>query len=313
MAKPPVLDDIPAFKALPVQRVTLGRAGDEIAVHVAGSLAGGRPAVLCLAGYNRNMADFTEFVPLLHRLLKTDWPVALLDLRGRGRSSKRAQAGDYTTTNDAHDVSTVARALGIGSAIVVGQGHGGQVAMALALERPALIAGIVLMDAGPTVTPQSLVRLRSNVETITGFRGTGGLTSMLRRMMAANYPETQEAELDKLAARTHVIDPDGRAVPLYDRALIARLSGFAHDDVLEPQWQFYDLLRHMPVMLLRTELTDQLPQAVLEEMMRRRPEALAIAVARQGSPALLDRVDEIGAIAEFIRRTAAEAQSSRRG
>src|SRR6185312_1890504 len=106
-------DDAPAFAPLPIRLITLERAGEEIAVHVAGRLGSGLPVVLCLPGYIRNMSDFTEFVPLLQRLLKTDWPVVLVDLRGRGRSSRRRRADDYSTLNDARDLSTVVRALGI--------------------------------------------------------------------------------------------------------------------------------------------------------------------------------------------------------
>jgi hypothetical protein len=160
--------------------------------------------------------------------------------------------------------------------------------------------------------PQSLVRLRSNADAIAKVRGDSGATLMLRRMAGSDYPGLDAAELDRLAARTHVIDGRGRTQPLFDPALIERLRGFTHDDVLAPQWTFFDLLQSLPLLLLRTELTDQLPQPVLGEMLRRRPDALAIAVTRQGSPALLNRTDEVGAIVEFVRRVARPAEKTAR-
>jgi pimeloyl-ACP methyl ester carboxylesterase len=303
MAKPATDPaEIPAFKDLPVRMVTLDRRTEQLAVHVAGRLSSDRTPLLCIPGYNRNMADFAEFVPLLQRLMRADWPVVLVDLRGRGRSPRRRRADDYTTVNDARDLSRLCRALGIEKAAVLGQGHGGQVAMALALERPTLIAGAILVDAGPVTAPQSLIRLRSNMGAIAGLKGPGGLTVMLRRMLGANYPGIDAEALDRLASRTHVIAGTGKALPLFDPALIGRLKDFTHDDVLVPQWQFFDLLAEVPVMFLRTELTDQLPLPVLDEMLQRRPDAMGLAITRQGSPALLDRSDEVSVIAEFMRR-----------
>jgi hypothetical protein len=86
--------------------------------------------------------------------------------------------------------------------------------------------------------------------------------------------------------------------------LISRLAGIAFDDVLLPQWPLFDVLKGVPLMLLRTQLTDQLPEAVLEEMMRRRPDAVSLEISGQGSPALLDHAEEVGAIADFVRRVA---------
>ena len=65
-----------------------------------------------------------------------------------------------------------------------------------------------------------------------------------------------------------------------------------------------DYAQFVPLMLLRTQLTDQLPEAVLEEMMRRRPDAVSLEIGGQGSPALLDHAEEVGAIADFVRRVA---------
>ena len=56
-------------------------------------------------------------------------------------------------------------------------------------------------------------------------------------------------------------------------------------------------------MLLRTQLTDQLRRETFDEMTRRRPDAVALTIAGQGSPALFDQREEIEAVAEFVRHT----------
>ena len=56
-------------------------------------------------------------------------------------------------------------------------------------------------------------------------------------------------------------------------------------------------------MLLRTQLTDQLRRETFEEMTRRRPDAVALTIDGQGSPALFDQREEIEAVAEFVIHT----------
>jgi pimeloyl-ACP methyl ester carboxylesterase len=292
----------PVFAGLPVRMITVGAGGEQLAVHVAGSFAEGRIPMICLPGYNRNMVDFAAFVPLLQRALGTDWPVVLVDLRGRGRSPNRRQGDHYNTIADAHDVSMLARALGIEAAIVLGQGHGGQVALALALERPELQAATILLDAGPVNPAASLVRLRGNAEAISSLRDVSGLTLMLRRMTGSNYPGVEPEELDALAARTHRIDASGRAIPRFDMRLIEQLRDFGHDDVLAPQWQLFDLLKRRPLMLVRTERTDQVLPEMFAEMQQRRPDAVVMEIGHEGSPSLLNRAEEAGAMAEFVRQ-----------
>ncbi len=292
--------DYPAFAALATRRVTVGRGDVQLAVHIAGQLASDRLPIVCLAGYQRNMADFTELAALLPAFAGGHWPVVLIDLRGRGRSPDRARAADYGTLADAEDVSEVTRALGLEAAIFLGEGHGGQVIMALAAQRPTLVGGAVLVNSGPATVAQSLVRLRGNLESIAALRGKAGITAMLRRMLSAEYPGAPVEALDRLAGRTHYIDGRGRSWPLFDAALLDRFADLGFDDVLTPQWLLFDALKPAPLLLFRTEHTDQLPRDVLDEMMRRRPDARTLEIAGQGGPALLDQPEELRVIAEFL-------------
>jgi len=297
---------------LPIRRITVGDGDEQLAVHVTGNFSDGRAALICIPGYVRNMADFAAFLPLIRRSLGADWPLVVVDLRGRGRSPSRRRAGDYTSLADARDVSMVARALGIEEAVIFGEGHGGQVAMAIAMERPGLIAATILLDAGPAIAPQGLVRLRNNAEAIDGLRGVTGLTLMLRRMTAADYPAATPEELDALAARTHRIEESGRATALFDGKLIENLHGFAHDDVMAPQWALFDLLKHRPLLLIRSQFTDQLTPQLFAEMQQRRPDALAMEFAGQGSPNQLNQAGEVAAVAEFARQAGSAARQSTR-
>lgn len=297
--------DHPAFASLPVTHVPLA-GGVRAAVHVAGQLSHHRLPVVCIPGYQRNMSDFSEFVAYFRRVGGGDWPVVLLDLPGRGRADDRRKPQDYSSLADAADVASVITALGIGRAIVLGQGHGGQVAMALAAHHPLLIAGAVLLDSGPVTDSRGIVRLRSNLAHVENLRGAKLVTAGFRRILGGDYPGLPDDRLDALMGRSHYLDKRGRARPLYDRRLIEALASINFDDVLMAQWPLFDALTCAPLMLLRTQLTDQLRRETFDEMTRRRPDAVALTIAGQGSPALFDQHEEIDAVAEFVRHTSSQ-------
>jgi len=297
--------DHPPFAPLPVTHVTLA-AGLRAAVHVAGTLSSRRLPVVCIPGYQRNMSDFTEFAGYFRRMGRGEWPVVLLDLPGRGRADDRSKDSGYSSLTDARDVASVMTALGIGRAVVLGQGHGGQVAMALAASRPLLIAGTVLLDAGPVIDSRGIVRLRNNLAHIDALRGAKAVSSGFRKILGGDYPDLPDDRLDALAVRSHVIDKRGRARPLFDRRLIEALASINFDDVLMAQWPMFDALTCAPLMLLRTQLTDQVRRETFDEMVRRRPDAVALTIAGQGSPALFDQHEEIEAVAEFVTRTSTQ-------
>ena len=291
-----------AFAPLPVTPVAVGHAAEQMAVHVAGRLTIGRPPLVLVAGYQRNMSDFTEAIGLFRRQMETDWPVVALDLKGRGRSADRVNKARYVSTIDAGDVGAVCTALGVSRAIFLGQGYGGQVIMALAAQRPRMIAGTVLIDSGPVSDPRGLVRLRHNLRELEGTRSAAGLRTMFRRMLGSDYPAMPEELLDRLALRTHFLDGRGRVQALFDPHLVTLLDGFEHDDVLVAQWPLFQALETAPLMMMRTQLTEQLRREVFEEMLRRRPDAEGYIIEGQGSPPLLNRPDDVAPIAAFVDR-----------
>jgi len=300
MARPRTIpDDHPAFADLPVFHVALA-AGVRAAVHVSGTLTRRRLPVVCIPGYQRNMSDFTAFAAYFRRVDDGDWPVVLLDLPGRGRADNRVNQEDYNSLTDARDVAAIITALGIERAIVLGQGQGGQVAMALAAAHPLLLAGTVLLDAGPVTDSRGIVRLRNNLEHIHALRGAKAVQAGFRRILGGDYPGMPDEQLDALMGRSHFLDRKGRAVPLYDTRLMAAFADINFDDVLTAQWPLFDALNCAPLLLLRTQLTDQLRRQTFDEMVRRRPDAVALTISGQGSPALFDQREEIEAVVDFV-------------
>lgn len=298
----PRLADLPVFASLPVTELTVGPARERMAVHLAGPFDTGRTPLVCIPGLTRNMADFADFLPMLRRALGEDWPIVLVDLKGRGRSSRRPSRSYYSSLNDARDLVEVLAALGLDTVVLLGQGYGGQVGMALAADHPHVLAGAVLIDCGPLSDPRGLVRLRNNLRAIASQGSEAGYRTAYRRILAADYPVGSDTLYDRLAQRTHVLDRHRHALPLFDPALIELLEDFEHDDILVPQWPYFDALNHVPLLLMRTQLTDQLRRENFDEMLRRRPDAAGFVIEGQGSPALLNTVEDAQPIADFLRK-----------
>ncbi|MGW4130904.1 alpha/beta fold hydrolase [Amycolatopsis japonica] len=98
------------------------------------------PAVLLLHGWACDGADWS---PLVADLV-VDHRVLVPDHRGHGRSS--APEGPYDAKTLATDAAALLRAREVSSAVVIGHSLGGVVASALAVEEPALVDAIILIE-----------------------------------------------------------------------------------------------------------------------------------------------------------------------
>ena len=294
------------FCDLPVRMIRTG-SGVQLAVHVSGRLDDRRPPLICLADYCRNMVDFSDLLTKLPVLGGADWPVVLIDLAGHGRSGHRKKASLYSTPSDAEDVHAVACALGVEKAVFLGQGHGGQVIMALAGHHAELMAGAVLIDAAPVLHAPGLVRLRDNVEMMTRIRDLRQFRAISRQVFCVSNPGATNDELDRLTERTFHWKGGqrrGRAVPRFDMALIRKLAHVQVDDIFQAQWPLFHMLDGVPMMLMRTQFSDQLPRSTFERMAELRMDAVQVSIAGQGSPALLHDADEIAALVTFMNHAA---------
>jgi pimeloyl-ACP methyl ester carboxylesterase len=113
-------------------------------VRLAGlDLGGEGPAALLLHGLAGYAGEWTATA----RWLTGRCRVVALDARGHGRSERLP--ADVSRAAHVGDGAFAIEALGLGPAIVVGQSLGGQTALLLAAERPDLVRGLVLADAGP--------------------------------------------------------------------------------------------------------------------------------------------------------------------
>jgi len=104
------------------------------------------------------------------------------DLRGRGASSHE---GPFGVVAHANDLAAVIDAVAAAEVTLLGHSFGGHVVARLAADRPAGVAGVVLVDGGPPrvvpedMAPEALV--------------AGALSNIVPNLGAKRYPITAEA------------------------------------------------------------------------------------------------------------------------
>jgi len=296
-------DDYAHFAGLEVQKVSGRNGAEKIAYHISGKLDDGRAPLICLADYYRNMADFTGLVARFRAIFDADWPLVLIDLAGRGRSDDRANKYSYTTGDDTKDVLNVTAMLGIEHAIFLGQGHGGRVIMSLGGLNPNLICASILIDSAPVLYAPGIVRLRDNLSTLLALKNHKHFLIAAKKIFALSHPQARDEQIMQIIERAFFLSKSGRYRALFDKALLTKLNGIEISDVFEPQWPLFATLNNAPMMLLRTQLSDQLERSTFEYMGNLRSDAVQLAIEGQGSPALLSSDDEVGAIADFVEHS----------
>ena len=113
-------------------------------VHFA--MGGDGPPVVLLHGFPQTHAMWHAVAPILAEKFTVIAP----DLRGYGQSAKPAGTRAYGFDNMAKDICALLDHLGVLSAHIVGHDRGGRVAHRLALDAPARVRSLTVMDIVPT-------------------------------------------------------------------------------------------------------------------------------------------------------------------
>jgi pimeloyl-ACP methyl ester carboxylesterase len=120
------------------------RVGD-VSLEIAEAGAGGRP-LLMLHGFTGAKEDFTDW---FDQLAERGWHVVAPDLRGHGASDHPSRPQDYGLELFQTDVLALVDDVGWDRFVLLGHSMGGMISQAIAVERPHLLDGLVLMDTVP--------------------------------------------------------------------------------------------------------------------------------------------------------------------
>ncbi|MFJ8018525.1 alpha/beta fold hydrolase [Streptomyces sp. NPDC096339] len=139
-----------AWNTASVLSQTAEASGEEIVrlpggdIHVVQDGPPGAPTVVLLHGLGGSTAWWDPVLPALR-----DLRVVRVDLLGHGGSAKPSRG--YGIAEQARRTGTVLDRLGVRRATVVGHSTGGAVATSLAEQRRDLVAGLALIDTGPSM------------------------------------------------------------------------------------------------------------------------------------------------------------------
>jgi len=218
-------------------------ASDGVRLHVRHRPGTRPPAFLLVHGLASNARMWDE---VTGRLAAENYPTYAVDLRGHGESDTPDEGHDTATA--ASDVAAVGSALGLTGAVVAGHSWGGSVSLRLAAERPALVAGLALIDGGWTDVAEPMThRAEHWREQLSQRLASRGSTTVdeTRNHLRNVHPGWSDGAIEACMADMRV-GPDGLLSP--------RLSGPHFMSILESAWkerphQWYPLVT-VPVMLM---------------------------------------------------------------
>jgi len=137
-------DFLPGFQSFDIE------VEQDVRIH--GACAGAGPPVLLLHGHPQSHVTWAEVAP---RLVNAGYRVVVSDLRGYGDSSRPAGGANhinYSKRVMARDQVAVMHSLGHERFSLIGHDRGGRVAHRLALDHPARLERVAVLDIAPTAT-----------------------------------------------------------------------------------------------------------------------------------------------------------------
>lgn len=277
---------------------TFFRAPDGRKLHVReyGPRNDPRPAVVCLPGLSRTVADFDS---LALALACKGRRVLALDSRGRGLSEYDPDPANYSLPVELGDVIAMLTAREAQPAVFVGSSRGGLLTMLLAAVQPASIAGAILNDIGPVIEPKGLMRIKGYVGKLPQPRSYEEGGDILRRMFNHQFPALTADDWIAWAKRNWH-ENDGQLLPASDPKIAKGLEAFAPEVPIPPMWLQFDALAAVPVMVVRGANSDLLMPETVAAMKARRPDLVTLEIADQGHTPLLAEDTTIAKLIAFI-------------
>lgn len=259
--------------------------------------------LVCLHGLTRNSRDFEEFAPraaaLGHRVL-------VPDTRGRGLSAHDPSPERYTPFVYAGDVLALLRAAGVSRAGFVGTSMGGLVTLVVATVAPDVVAGALLNDIGPRLSPVGLARIASYVGKGSVVRSWDDARAYAKLTNGAAFPSYGDAEWDVFARRVFDEGADGVPRLAYDPAIAKPFGDAAPSAHTAAAWDvFVALVARAPTTLVRGELSDIVDATIAIEMKSRAPGLEVATVPGIGHAPTLEEREALDAFLAWRERLTA--------
>lgn len=267
-----------------------------------GAAGEARLPVICIHGLTRNSADFGQLAPAM---AATGRRVLAIDVRGRGRSQYAADPMTYRPEVYARDVAALMEQAGVARAVFVGTSMGGLITMQLAGARGKLIAGAVLNDVGPEVSPAGLARIAAYTGKPVEVSSWSDAAAYVRSTNGVAFPRYDEADWEAFARRVFREDAGGRPVLAYDPEIAAPIRAAGGKALVPNLWPYFRrLTKGRPTLLVRGGSSDLLGRDIAERMLKTAPEMAFAEVPGIGHAPMLDEPAARSAILGFLDRVA---------
>ncbi len=256
--------------------------------------------LICLPGLTRNSRDFHELALILATHPDNPRKVVTFDYRGRGQSAYDPEWKNYNIRVEAGDVLAGLKALDIDEAVFLGTSRGGFIIHVLAVIAPQILKGVILNDIGPEIVSKGLQQISDYLSKSQSPRDWQQAANLQKAVHSEAFPALGDADWDRFARAIYRGD-NGTIRSDYDPNLLKTLEGIDFSAKLPDLWAQFELLKALPLLVIRGENTTLLAQETVDEMMRRHPTLQFIHVSGQGHAPLL----ETGQLPELIAAFAA--------
>ncbi len=255
----------------------------------------GQP-LLCLAGLTRCGRDFSHLVPHV-----TDLRMITMDYRGRGQSDYDPDYMNYNVLREGRDATELMDHLGLDRVTLLGTSRGGLIAMTLAATQPHRLAGVILNDVGPVVSPEGIARIMDYVGKAPMSKTYDQAAQAMHAALVAQFPDIPAKVWRQQVETQYDETPDGLALR-YDPKLRDALIEQAAAGPVPDLWPLFEALRGLPTGVIRGENSDILAPGTLAEMQVRHPEMLIAVIPNRGHVPFLDEPQSLALIRSVLER-----------
>jgi pimeloyl-ACP methyl ester carboxylesterase len=250
--------------------------------------------LLCLPGLVRTSEDFET----LAAALPDAGRIVSVDYLGRGESGRSRDIQRYAPEACLRDVLDVCAALHVHDAVLIGTSFGGLLAMGIAMARPSLLRAVVLNDVGPEFGRDGTDFVRDFVSLDPALPSLDSCVAWLRERLPPLSLHT-EAAWRRMAELTYGRGEDGRYHPRWDTR-IARLLERPTPDL----WALFGALAHLPLLLVRGEVSNILLPGTVARMQAARPDMVVASLPGVGHAPILTEPPIAAALQTFLDRLA---------
>ncbi|MBL0371149.1 alpha/beta hydrolase [Rhizobium sp. KVB221] len=255
------------------------------------------PPVVCLPGLTRNSRDFHS---LAAKLQSEGLRIITLDYRGRGQSEWDPNKANYNIMREAQDVLAALDHLGIEKARFIGTSRGGLILHMLGNMAPDRIISMIFNDIGPVIESDGLRHIRDYLSEKPPYPSLGAAIESLVSIHRAEFPALSDCDWQDMASAIYRQTELGWIVD-FDPALAEPLKTIDFSQQLPDLWSQFELLKAIPLLVVRGEHSRLLSEKTVSEMLERHSKSFAAVALGQGHAPLLHLDSIYAAVSRFLK------------